>query len=285
MSTLVLHVRSFHPLTNFGLGGLFFHGDGRGFSSSVSVTSRIKSEKHFNLAAASSTAATVVSDVSSHPFGMSSDYSDPGTQPHATLDSAQIDPYRPDGDQGLQSALAYTGQNFAMPWVENDWMKENIYDHAVPGLDVMFSLHLEIDRDEKKMSFSFRMVGDGFPNAEAFLLDGANAPLMLATHRRVGSALHQLRGNRRIAMTSTAGEVDFDNDLFGSTLTPYHCLDYATFTGSQIDVFEETSTQPTSRTAWNSMHTGRDAVGDWVRLTQDRAMPTFVPGRSGSSMP
>ena len=86
-------------------------------------------------------------------------------------------------------------------------------------------------------------------------------------------------------MATTSGQVDFANDLFGRGLTVYHCLDYATLTGSQIDVMEETGQRPSSRADWNAMHTNRDAEGNWRRLMQDRVLPTYVPGRSGSSMP
>lgn len=296
MSRLTLHVRSFHPLANFGLTGLGYHGDNRGFSTSTarSVTSRIRMSKVFDLAAATVNDAQVISDTSSHPFGMVQTYESVDTLPTAPIDSGQIDTYRPDGDQGLQAMVAYTGQNFAMPLVEDRYdlpligevAPKDLYDGVVPGLDVTSSLHIEIDRDEERLSFTYRMVGDGFPNAEAFLLDGSSQPLMLATHRRIGSALHQLRGNRRIAMCSTSGEVDFPGDRFGSGMDVHWCLDYATVAGAQIDVMQETGKSPTTVEAWNEMHTKRDARGGFVRLTQDRApLPTYAPGRAGSSMP
>ncbi|SIO30945.1 hypothetical protein [Vannielia litorea] len=281
MSTLTLHVRSFHPLANFGPSGLLFHGDNRGFSQSLSVTSRIRLRKTFDLAAASATPSVVASDVSSHPFGMEQDYSAANTRPHATSDGAQIDAYREDGDQGLQAMVGYTGQNFAMPFVQTF---KGGYDAVVPGLDVTCSLHLEIDRDEEKLSFAFRMVGDGFTNAEALLVDSAQNVLMLATHRRIGSALHQLRGDRRIVMASSAAEVDFAQDRFGSGIDVHWCLDYATVAGAQVDVLEETGQDPSSVSAWNSMHTNRDARGGFLRRSQD-VVPTYAPGRAGSSMP
>ncbi|MCU0912601.1 MAG: hypothetical protein MUE98_15085 [Rhodobacteraceae bacterium] len=281
MTTLTLHVRSFHPRANFGISGLGYHGDNRGFSLDLGVTSRIRMKKTFNVVAGTADAAEVRSDVSSHPFGMVQDYSAPNTQPRMTVDGAQVDAYRPDGDQGLQAMVAYTGQNFAMPAVQTG---KPVYDAIVPGLDVTSSLHVEIDRDKSKLSFAYRMVGDGFPNAEAFLIDQAGAPLMLATHRRVGSALHQLRGHRRIAMASSAAEVDVAGDMFGSSIDVHWVLDYATVAGAQIDVMQETGTTPTTVSAWNRMHVGRDAVGDWLRRSQD-TVPTYAPGRPGSSMP
>lgn len=286
MSILKLYVRSFHPLSNFGVGGLGYHGDNRGFSHSTGVTSRIYAIASIDLQGAVVTDEAIVSDPSSHFLGMSQDYSAPDTHPRFTLFSGTADPYREDGDQGAQVALAYTGQNFAMPFGNSEGARDAVYDHIVPGLDVMATLNIEIDRDDERMSVAFRMVGDGFPNAEAFLMDSSDNPLMLATHRRVGSALHQLRGNRRIAMASTGLEVDFSAaGQFGSAIDVNWCLDYATVTGSAIDVEDETGVTASSRSSWNSMHTERDAEGGWGRYILGDTLPTYVPGRSGSSMP
>lgn len=286
MSVLKLFVRSFHPLSNFGLGGLGYHGDNRGFSHDPGVTARIYSIVRIDLQKALVVSDALDSDVSSHFLGMSQDYSAPDTKPHYTLFGGSVDPYREDGDQGAQVALAYVGQNFAMPYGNSEQARDAVYEHVVPGLDVMATLNIEIDRDDERMSVSFRMVGDGFPNAEAFLIDASDNALMLASHRRIGSALHQLRGNRRIAMASTGVEVDFSAaGQFGSTLDAAWCLDYATVTGSAIDVEDETGVTASSRSNWNRMHTDRDAEGGWGRYILGDTLPTFVPGRSGSSMP
>jgi hypothetical protein len=52
VSKLKLHTRSFHPDRNFGLGGLGFKGDSRGFSDSTGVTSRIRHVLTIDLTAA-----------------------------------------------------------------------------------------------------------------------------------------------------------------------------------------------------------------------------------------
>ena len=52
MSKIKLHTRSFHPDRNFGLGGLGFKGDSRGFSDALGVTSRIKHSLTIDLTAA-----------------------------------------------------------------------------------------------------------------------------------------------------------------------------------------------------------------------------------------
>ncbi|MFP7675842.1 hypothetical protein ACG74X_21185 [Marivita sp. S0852] len=285
MSVLRFFVRSFHPLSNFGVGGLGFHGDNRGFSHDEGVTSRIYAIVQVNLVNGEITSERLGSDPSVSLFGLiTQDYADPDTWPKYTLFGGSIDPYRPDGDQGAQVSFAYTGQNFAMPGGNTEWGREHIWESTVPGIDVMVSLGLEIDRDDGRMFFTFRMVGDGFPNAEAFILQGSEA-LMLATHRRIGSALYQLRGDRRIAMASTGAEVDFPGDMLGPEMEVHWCFDYATVVGAQIDVLEETGKTPHTRPAWNEMHTERDAEGGWARYAVGDTMPTYVPGRRGSSMP
>lgn len=284
MNRLLFYVRSFHPLSNFGLAGLGYHGDNRGFSFQVDekTTSRIYAIAEINLAAANIRRVAIKSDPSSSLGNLiEQDYSTPETQPRFTTFSGMIDPYREDGDQGGQLLLAYTGQNFAMPLADNDTVRDNLWEAVVPGLDVTAALNIEVDRDAERMSFALRMVGDGFPNAEAFLIDPADEALMLVTHRRIGSALHQLRGNRRIAMASSGGEVDFPNDQLGTELEIHWCIDYAEITGAAIDVQAETEMTPSTREEWNEMHTGRSNDG---RLLGD-TIPTYAPGRPGSSMP
>ncbi len=285
MSFLRLYVRSFHPMANFGISGLGYHGDDRGFSYSTGVTSRIYAIVRIGLTTPGVVLEKVESDPSSGLGGiLHQDYSQPGTKPKARA-SGQVDPYRDNGDQGAQLMLTYSGQNFAMPMGDSETARKLLWEHAVPALDVTCSLHLTVDRDDKKMSFAFRMTGDGFPNAEAFLLDSTSAPLMLVTHRRVGSALTQLRGDRRIAMAVGTGEVAFDADKLSSALTCYVSLDYAEVTGGPIDVRQETGKSPSTRSVWNEMHSARDARGGWGRRYLGDNLAIFAPGRRASSMP
>lgn len=286
MSHLILHVRSFHPMANFGASGLGYKGDNRGFSYDLEATSRIYAIIRINLNDASLDLEAVESHPSSWIGGLFyQDYTQEETQPTGSL-SGQVDPYIEDGDQSVQLLMSYRGQNFAMPLGDSATAREMVYESTVPDLDVTCSLHLAIDRDDKKMSFALRMTGDGFPNAEAFIIDGDDAPLMLATHRRIGSALHQLRGNRRIAMAVGIGDVAFDEDKLLSDLAPHVALDYAEVTGGPIDVMQETGMSPTDRSGWNIMHTTkRDARGGWGRRYLGDNIPIFAPGRRASSMP
>lgn len=286
MSFLRLHVRSFHPQANFGTSGLGHKGDDRGFSHALNVTSRIYAVVLINLTKPEVRLETVESAPSSWIGGLfHQDYSQEGTRPTASV-SGQVDPYIRNGDQSAQLLISYRGQNFAMPLGNSETARETVYESAVPDLDVTCSLHLTIDRDDRKMSFALRMTGDGFPNAEAFLIDSATQPLILATHRRVGSAIAQLRGNRRIAMAVGIGEVECANDRLLTALTPFTSIDYAEVTGGPIDVLQETGMSPRNRADWNSMHTEkRDARGGWGRRYLGDNLPVFAPGRRASSMP
>lgn len=282
MSSLVLHTRSFHPMENFGAGGLGYEGDNRNFSTSTGVTSRIKNAVEINLAAGKLKSLFTRSDPSRNAvMGWDQNYSDPRKQPTASV-QGQVDPYRKDGDQHAQVFLSYRGQNFAMP---NSEAWHDFYQGVVPELDVSNSLDIHVDRTGKKMTFACRMVGDGFPNAESFLLDSSNQPLFLVTHRRIGSATGQLHGNRRIAMAAASGKVDFPADLLGSGLEAYFALDYATHVGGPIDLFEENGGKPSSRAGWNQMHAKRDSRGDWIRRWVSDNDVQWVKGRAGSSMP
>lgn len=290
MNELILHTRSFHPLENFGAGGLGYEGDNRNFSTSLGVTSRIKHEVVISLEAAKLVPKPPISDPSRNAmFGWEQNYSDARTQPSASV-QGQVDPYRADGDQHAQVFLSYRGQNFAMPAVDEkipgtDKDMRDFYAGVVPELDVTNSLDVHIDRTDRKLTFSCRMVGDGFPNAESFLLDGSRQPLFLVTHRRIGSATGQLHGNRRIAMAASSGKVDFPGDQLGSGLEAYFALDYATHVGGPIDLFDEGGVKPSSRTDWNRMHGRRDARGGRVRRWWLDNDIVWVRGRTGSSMP
>lgn len=290
MSSVILHTRSFHPLENFGAGGLGFHGDNRNFSTSTGVTSRIKNAVEINLNAAKLKTLFTLSDPSSNKFiGTYEDYNDPKKHPTASV-QGQVSPYRIDGDQHAQVFLSYRGQNFAMPGINEkvpgtDKDMVDIYKGIIPELDVTNTLDIHIDRTDKKMTFTCRMVGDGFPNAESFLLDSSNQPLFLVTHRRIGSATGQLAGNRRIAMAAASGKVDFPDDLLGSGLEAYFALDYATHVGGPIDLFDESGSKPSSRSGWNQMHENRDARGGRVRRWWLDNDVVWVKGRQGSSMP
>jgi hypothetical protein len=306
MSRLTLHTRSFHPMPNFGLGGFFYEGDNRDFSLETNVTSRIKNENYIDLTAATIEKGPTSSDPSRNAvFGWDQNYKNPTLQPTGTI-SGKVDPYRMDGDQHAQLFLTYRGQNFAMPGMDKpdqtvevrlptspgmpsypiQTTPRDVFETVVPDLDVSMSLDLMVNRTEKTMSFAARMVGDGFPNAESFLLDASQNPIFCVVHRRIGSASGQLYGNRRIAMAAGSALVDFPGDVFGSDLTAYWARDYATHSGSPIDLVDEFGSKPSSRSDWNRMHLAHDAKGDRIRRWySDNELHLRIQGMPGSSMP
>ncbi|WP_225770308.1 hypothetical protein [Inquilinus sp. Marseille-Q2685] len=116
---LTLYTRSFHPDEAFGLGGLGFKGDNRGFSSSLSATSRIDHFIEIDLMAAQFRRAICRSDPSANwalaqvGIDMSNDYSQARKKPRHSEDPKSITPYRVDGDQSVNVRVKYAGKNFA----------------------------------------------------------------------------------------------------------------------------------------------------------------------------
>lgn len=277
MGTMKLHTRSFHPRASFGTTGFGFSGDNRGFSTSVGVTSRIKSRIDINLSGASVTATNPASDPSHHPAGMSEDYDHPDEQPTGRFTGGpSITPYRVDGAQHASLTYAYRGKNHAaVPnaivggLIENplgDWLNRETEELVVPDLDVTISFSLSIDRTARKAHVTANMRGDGFPNAEAFVLDPSGAPLFLVSHVRVGTASGQLWGNSLIRMASCALLVDLtDADGWAGPMEVLASMDHAG-DGSPQQISRVGST---TVSAWNQVHTGRDAVGPESRRALD----------------
>jgi hypothetical protein len=297
-------------MPNFGLGGFFYEGDDRGFSLDPGVTSRIKNENYIDLVAGKIEKGPTSSNPSRNAvFGWDQKYTDPKLQPTGTV-AGQVDPYRENGDQHAQLFLTYRGQNFAMPGMDNSEKPievpvriplipitipvpipgkptpRDVFETIVPDLDVTMSLDIMVNRSEKTLSFAARMVGDGFPNAESFLLDSSNTPLFCVVHRRIGSASGQLHGNRRIAMASGSALVAFPDDKFGSPLTSHWAIDYATHSGGPIDLISQSGSKPTSRSSWNQIHLAHDARGNLLRRWySDNELHLRIDGLPGSSMP
>jgi hypothetical protein len=267
MSKIILHTRSFHPDSNFGFGGLFFRGDSRGFSDSVGATSRIKHFFTIDLTAGSIGEVTCRSDPSENAVisAMSNDYSQKRKQPRVTMPVKSITPYRKDGDQIIRLTFTYAGQNFAFPLANRDW-GHSFWSTVVPDLDVTHEFSLRINRTEKKAYLTSSIGGDGFPNCESFMIDDAQAVCFIGTHVRMGTAMTQLPGGRVLPMIRSAYQVDWtDADQFGSPMQIYVANDY-TGDGSPHEVAPSGGS---SRSAWNAIHNGRDASGDWLRQIED----------------
>ncbi|SCX09183.1 MULTISPECIES: hypothetical protein [Agrobacterium] len=160
MTYFTLITRSFHPDRNFGLGGLGFHGDARGFSSSTRVTSRIFHQVTIDLRASEFVDQICTSDPSSNEViprvlelrghravetMVRDEVGDRGVDlpqnewtksgdilPKMANDysqvrkhprkniSGKITPYREDGDQSVNGRLSYAGKNFAFYGADTD---------------------------------------------------------------------------------------------------------------------------------------------------------------------
>jgi len=160
---------------------------------------------------------------------------------------------------------------------EGDWTlrspiaKTDKFSGFVPDVDLRNELTLRIDRDTMKAFVTCNMTGDGFPNSESFLIDGASNVLFLASHIRIGTAVGQIPGGRHLAIAQTV-LTDLDgnaDDSFGAKLVVQQALDY---TGSGAP--HEIARGPMSRSAWNTAHTGRDAGGPLSRQIRDNV---FLP--------
>jgi hypothetical protein len=135
MSILKIYTRSFHPREDFRTGGMFFHGDNRGFSASTDATSRIYHWIQVNLKTAEFGVAVCRSDPSSNPrlinaagLKFSNDYTRPETQPRHSETPKNITPYRSDGNQNINIRIVYAGKNFAFPTDEAGVVTQKIGD-------------------------------------------------------------------------------------------------------------------------------------------------------------
>jgi hypothetical protein len=281
MSRYQLHTRSFHPGVTFGDSGLQFSGDNRGFSLSRRVTSRIRHQAIIDFPGARVIHTRPASDPSHHNFtGVTQTYTDPGLQPDGTT-VGTLTPYTQTGDQRFEVRVQYRGKNYAFPGV--DWEKQ--YDigntghrlsisprhgvrRTVPDLDVTNTVSGHVDRTSRKLHVTCDLRGDGFPNCETFLVDQKGGALFLCSHIRVGVALFQLAGNRRIAMGRAMLEVDINEDLsFGSNVKCYQALDYAS-AGAAVDLRPPNALN-LDRIGWNRVHLNRKAIGAERRREQD----------------
>jgi len=218
---------------------------------------------------------------------MENDYSQPRKKPRHE-ETYSITRYTEDGDQTANIFLKYAGKNFAFYGADTDvghtilggplsnedandtgsgWIAEGWipYNGVVPDLDVSNQVYLSMDRGEGKAYVQVNITGDGFPNAECFILDSAGGVLGLATHIRTGTALTQLPGGRAIRMCLTQLEdIDWSNtDTFGSNLSALAVYDYMSFSTTEI------AEGNVGREGLNNAHMRRDASGNMLRQIQD----------------
>lgn len=218
---------------------------------------------------------------------MANDYTQARKKPRHT-ESKSITDYRENGDQTANITIKYAGKNFAFWFADTDvghavlggpkstkeandvgsgtiaggWIP---YNGVVPDLDVTNQLYLHLSREAGKAFVQMTMSGDGFPNAESFIIDSAGEVLGLATHIRTGSAATQLPGGRAIRMCQTIlSEVDWTKtDTFGSAATADAVHDFMSYSTTEV------ASGSVGRSGLNDAHLGRKASGNLLRQLQD----------------
>jgi hypothetical protein len=218
---------------------------------------------------------------------MENDYSQPRKKPRHE-ETPSITTYTVDGDQTANIFIKYAGKNFAFYGADTDvghsifggplsnkdrnntgsgriaggWIP---YNGVVPDLDVSNQFFLMLDRAAGKAYVQMTMTGDGFPNAESFIIDAAGGILGLATHIRTGTALTQLPGGRAIRMCMTQlDQVDWSKeDILGSAATANAVYDYMSYGTTTV------TEGAVGREGLNRAHLGRSASGNLVRQIQD----------------
>lgn len=153
LERVTLYIRSFAPFKEFGFG---FAGDNRSFSTSLSASSRI-------------TGKVIIDTSTGKIVGQPLAWSSPSYHPQlgTKTGSPQISA-RACGGGRFQVSIA--GANPLLPFA--------------PKIDV--KLQLKVIDNEAGPSFSGRLSGDAFPNAEVFVIRGSGAKEMLHTFSTSG---------------------------------------------------------------------------------------------------
>lgn len=251
MTRYTLHCRTFHPDEGFGLGGMGFKGDNRGFSFLTDrgrVTSRTGGIWTIDAQGATITQDEIYSDPSTAPWGTTSDYSTPAHAPTGTLLRSTVSPYMEDGLQTANLRAHFRGKNQAFTG------STTVNNIIVPDLDITIHVMLQIDRHREKMTITSNLLGDGFPNSECFIIDSAQTPIMLNTHHRIGHAAGQLVGNHGHLLAGTEIEIGIDGS--GNFVNPVHAtrsVDFMPFDRDLIAIAGTDFTIPT----WNNLHLAR----------------------------
>jgi hypothetical protein len=162
-----IHMRSFAPFHSFGGG---YHGDDRGFSSSLGVTSRIKETFHLDLDLGTVASKGPTSDKSGVTgWGVFPRVMATLTGRWGALGSMK-DTAKDDGKHRLKREgddvkldAAFEG---SMPLA-----------HATPDIDLHGKFTLGLHRPGE-LEFRSDLRGDGFPNAEVLLVDAAGNVLL-----------------------------------------------------------------------------------------------------------
>ncbi|MDA7423079.1 hypothetical protein, partial [Tritonibacter multivorans] len=201
MTEYTIHSRAFHPDEKFGMGGLGFHGDKRGFSSNLADTSRILAKWSLDFLTATASNERPRSDPSTAPWFLGrthEEYVDAEVQPEGAREFASS-PFAPNGMQTGNFQWNFRGINHAFT------PNRDFNNLVVPYLDLSGTIVFAIDRDPDvlEMQITSTLRGDGFPNSEVFIVDSNDTPIMLNTHHRMGYAAGQLAYNAQHLLGGT----------------------------------------------------------------------------------
>lgn len=283
MSSFTVHARAFHPDTKFGLGGLGFHGDNRGFSTGLDVTSRIRFQADIDFMVPFSPQPTVTSDPSTAPWflgGTREEYTDAEVVPEG---GGQLvaGPFSPEGLQTGNYQWNFRGINHAFT------PSRDLNNIVVPYLDLSGTIAFAFDRDPDVLTLQItsNLRGDGFPNSEVFILDANENALMLNTHHRMGYAAGQLAYDAQHILGGTVITVGISADsAFVGPVRATRCVDFMPEARDLLieedGWFSDTYRTDYSLTAWNRLHTDRDpSEKDILGFdTDDRLpLPRLVP--------
>ena len=282
MAIYKIHERAFHPDKGFGMGGMWFKGDDRGFSFMTNATARVWSTLRVNTQTPvmdltqDAPEFLVRSDPSAAPTllgGRSENYTTKETAPTGTA-LITGGPEVADGIQSITVQIETRGKNHAFPTeyladIRNNTGIRQVYDYLggknipmnpetnmlVPDLDVQVAITMVIDRHKKKMRIMSNLTGDGFPNTEVFIYDAADTPLMLNTHHRIGTAAGQLIGNHRHLLGSTVITVDIDGaGNFVGEVKAERCVDFMPW---DTDLLAQSRATTFQIYEWNGLHIAR----------------------------
>jgi len=204
---LQFNIRSFHPDKDFDWNGLMFEGDNRGFSNKPSgtglVTSRIWHRFNLNPSEINSVSNVTRTDPSkadtqAYEGRLTTKGNITPIQVHRINDN--VSKYRLNGHYG--------GVNQVMP---GSTLQKNLGMSYVPTLNVDYKITVDVDRVNKHVDIVTYITGAGFPNCEAFVMDGNGKSIFLGVHVRKGAAPVSLALNLGYPMIASAVRIPINS--------------------------------------------------------------------------
>lgn len=227
-----LNIRVFHPNKNFETQGFRFHGDNRGFSMDkswfgqiqngptsriwqrYSIDTSISEIKDFNdpdkyLLVTESNRSDSGPGLWKYLSEKGENYENKAYKPRGSLHITELKNPHP-GQKSIRLISHLAGENhaFRTSTMQQDFFKKT----AVPTLDAYNELFIRIERVQSYIDILSLTYGDGFPNCESFIMDGAGGKLFLGSHVRIGfPSTHLWNENKRL-IWANAIRIEIDKD-------------------------------------------------------------------------